>query len=586
MLYVADIAVVTTEQVDANVITGQVDFFNRNGSLQKGTVKSLTDVQALAYNPVKDSLFVSDDTNKNYSIFTLNLRGSNKDLFHLLKVRNGNSTVRDIAYDVESDTLYWTSENAIYWYNKTMKNKMGEILIQLDEKDIPHGITLDRCRGYIYWTNRYHINPSIERASLDGSNREVVVNKELFRPLGIAVDEPAGKLYWSNDKEGIYYDIRRADLNGKNIEVLLESKHHDPVDLAIGPHEIYWTDNVHSAVWKIPKYHQKNDEPIKIHQFIRRTPQGIVTWTDGKVVCHQETTSTTTKATSDYLSDEPVVVSQSSIKEMSDYCLNSGELVPGKISKYVCQCQIGYSGKRCEVDVCHNYCLNNGQCEVDRNYRPTCVCPLGAEGSRCELHVCSDYCLNDGVCDIDINGKPVCACKGNLVVLGVGKCQTQSDCAECIVSICTCFGERGQYDIMPTENNTVTNAELKQSCELGKTISDWVSIVLGAMCVLLTIVSIVLFRKVIILKRRPRIKKRIIVNKNVTPLTSRPPQSPEQCEITIENCCNMNICETPCFEPQTRTPKPRSSQREEKKTLLGSMEDASTSSPCRQDDLY
>lgn len=37
-----------------------------------------------------------------------------------------------------------------------------------------------------------------------------------------------------------------------------------------------------------------------------------------------------------------------------------------------------------------------------------------------------------------------------------------------------------------------------------------------------------------------RIKKRIIVNKNVTPLTARP----DQCEITIENCCNMNICET------------------------------------------
>lgn len=45
-------------------------------------------------------------------------------------------------------------------------------------------------------------------------------------------------------------------------------------------------------------------------------------------------------------------------------------------------------------------------------------------------------------------------------------------------------------------------------------------------------------------KRRPRIKKRIIVNKNVTPLTYRPQQPIEQCEITIENCCNMNVCET------------------------------------------
>lgn len=51
-------------------------------------------------------------------------------------------------------------------------------------------------------------------------------------------------------------------------------------------------------------------------------------------------------------------------------------------------------------------------------------------------------------------------------------------------------------------------------------------------------------------KRRPRIKKRIIVNKNVTPLTYRPQQpGTEHCEITIENCCNMNVCETvrSCF---------------------------------------
>lgn len=46
------------------------------------------------------------------------------------------------------------------------------------------------------------------------------------------------------------------------------------------------------------------------------------------------------------------------------------------------------------------------------------------------------------------------------------------------------------------------------------------------------------------LRKRPRIKKRIIVNKNVTPLTYRPQPPAEQCEITIENCCNMNVCET------------------------------------------
>lgn len=47
---------------------------------------------------------------------------------------------------------------------------------------------------------------------------------------------------------------------------------------------------------------------------------------------------------------------------------------------------------------------------------------------------------------------------------------------------------------------------------------------------------------------RPRIKKTFVVQKKVsqTPLTSRP-MSTEQCEITIENCCNMNICDTVSF---------------------------------------
>lgn len=89
---------------------------------------------------------------------------------------------------------------------------------------------------------------------------------------------------------------------------------------------------------------------------------------------------------------------------------------------------------------------------------------------------------------------------------------------------------------------------------------------LSCLCLILSIIIVILGKKVIVLKRRPRylpfdsqniffliitliiqfeihrIRKRIIVNKNVTPLTCRP--NPQQCEITIENCCNMNVCET------------------------------------------
>ena len=163
-----------------------------------------------------------------------------------------------------------------------------------------------------------------------------------------------------------------------------------------------------------------------------------MSWSDGKIVCHQETQTTTVKAMPEYLSDEPVVVSEPSMKEMPDYCLNSGELVPGKISKYVCRCPIGFSGKRCEIDICHNYCLNNGQCEVDRNNRPTCVCPRGANGPRCEQDVCNDYCLNDAICDVDSEGRPLCVCKGQY---SGARCEEMPDSERLCKLYCEQYGQ-------------------------------------------------------------------------------------------------------------------------------------------------
>lgn len=64
-----------------------------------------------------------------------------------------------------------------------------------------------------------------------------------------------------------------------------------------------------------------------------------------------------------------------------------------------------------------------------------------------------------------------------------------------------------------------------------------------ALTALLLLMIAVLCYYVNKLRRRPRIKRHYVVSKGVTPLTSRP-QIPDQCEITIENCCNMNICET------------------------------------------
>lgn len=79
--------------------------------------------------------------------------------------------------------------------------------------------------------------------------------------------------------------------------------------------------------------------------------------------------------------------------------------------------------------------------------------------------------------------------------------------------------------------------------------STWLPI-FGAVVGVLILVIAVLSFYVNKFRKRPRIKKRFVVSKGgVTPLTSRPQLPDNQCEITIENCCNMNICETVSDRP-------------------------------------
>ena len=50
---------------------------------------------------------------------------------------------------------------------------------------------------YMWWTDWGH-EPKIERAFLDGTNREAIIDKGLEWPNGIAVDFKERKLYWGD----------------------------------------------------------------------------------------------------------------------------------------------------------------------------------------------------------------------------------------------------------------------------------------------------------------------------------------------------------------------------------------------------
>ena len=96
--------------------------------------------------------------------------------------------------------------------------------------------------GRIYWTNLR--SGEIQRANLDGSNVEVVVDGG-GRPGRIALDPAAGKLYWTEVRT-IWWTtgkIQRCDLDGSNLETLVVTgvEHPRGIALDLEGDQIYFT---------------------------------------------------------------------------------------------------------------------------------------------------------------------------------------------------------------------------------------------------------------------------------------------------------------------------------------------------------
>ena len=209
-------------------------------------------------------------------ILRANLDGSDLEYDFIRTDLPNSSNIWEIALDVNRGKIYWTDEGTILRADLNGENR-EEILTISD--GYPEEITLDVDRGKIYWANTYWTNPitrTIQRADLDGQNIEHLfeladdVNRNnRSRPqVGIALDVDRGKIYWTDPGSRT---IQRADLNGENREVLFDPIVREPHGIALYSDKMYWTDVVKGTI----QQSDLNGENIEVLVTGLNRPKGI-----------------------------------------------------------------------------------------------------------------------------------------------------------------------------------------------------------------------------------------------------------------------------------------------------------------------
>ena len=134
------------------------------------------------------------------------------------------------------------------------------------------GLSSVAAQERMYWTD--NLTEKIQRADLDGSNREVPVAKTIGNASGLALDVSAGKMYWSDWTEGEgVARIRRADLGGSNQADLVTGLDRPyGIALHVSAGKIYWTE-LGAGKIKRADLNGTNDEALVTENLVQ--PRGI-----------------------------------------------------------------------------------------------------------------------------------------------------------------------------------------------------------------------------------------------------------------------------------------------------------------------
>ena len=210
----------------------------------------------LAYDPSSQRLYFSDKYKDSVHIYSIYLNLTNLTYNHTFQdiaKKNKNQMVEGLAYDPVEGYLIWSDGEHKSIYRKNIKTSQGVEKIHSMKHDQPQGLVVDPCTRMMYWVNEFRL--SIDRSTIDGRDHVTIIDKDLYMPVGLALDLAQQKIYWANNKPFKTFTIERSYVDGTERELVFDGANENQFvfGLTVSDEFIYWTDLEQRTLWSYPK---------------------------------------------------------------------------------------------------------------------------------------------------------------------------------------------------------------------------------------------------------------------------------------------------------------------------------------------
>lgn len=163
-----------------------------------------------------------------------------------------------LAVDWIYNHIYWTDSSKGTIELANFEGNMRKTVIQDMEK--PRSIAVNPLEGWLYWSD-WGAVPKIERAGMDGSHRQVIVEHDIKWPNGLTLDIVGKRIFWVDAK---LQTISSCNFDGSHRRVVLYSDAYlsHPFSITTFEDFVYWTDWTKHAVFRANKFNGSSVEAI------------------------------------------------------------------------------------------------------------------------------------------------------------------------------------------------------------------------------------------------------------------------------------------------------------------------------------